>query len=80
MADATHGYNILISLLVGCNQCYQNATLQRKQVQKYRIDAYSWQTLNWIEAPELQIIGIYKTLQYKIDSNFRNLQDFVGAP
>ena len=51
-----------------------------KQVQKYRIDAYSWQTLNWIEAPELQIIGIYKTLQYKIDSNLRHLQDFVGAP
>ena len=31
MADATHGYTILISLLVGCNQCYQNATLQRLQ-------------------------------------------------
>ena len=30
--------------------------------------------------PELQIIGIYKTLQYKIDSNLLHLQDFVGAP
>ena len=33
-----------------------------KQVRKYRIDAYSWRTLNWIEAPELQIRSILQNL------------------
>ena len=60
------------------NLSFENmhSILLNKQVRKYRIDAYSWQTLNWIEAPELQIIGIHKTLQYQIDTDSWYLQDF----